>query len=175
MLVRRVIKYLNVTIGLILLAVLGLVWWFGWRTRPQTSGTISCPVARPVTVTRDAIGVPHIEAATGDDLWFSQGYVTAQDRLWQMDALRRSAAGELAEIIGGAALELDREARLTGLRRIAEEQVRTLRPEDRSIFAAYARGVNYFIETNRNKLPPEFTILGYDPRPWRIAEPGRLS
>src|SRR5581483_11521213 len=98
------------------------------------------------------------------------GYATAQDRLWQMDALRRLAAGELSEVLGASTLELDREARRLRMRRIAEEHARMLPAADRAVFAAYARGVNYFIETHRNALPLEFTLLQYDPRPWSIVD-----
>jgi penicillin G amidase len=121
-------------------------------------------------VARDSLGVPHITAGQWEDAIFLQGYATAQDRLWQMDVLRRLAAGELSELLGPAALELDREARGLRIRRIAEEHARSLPPADRAIFAAYARGVNYFIETHRNALPLEFTLLRYDPRPWSIVD-----
>ena len=87
-----------------------------------------------------------------------------------MDVLRRLAAGELSEVLGPSTLELDREARRLRMRRIAEEHARTLPPADRAVFAAYARGVNYFIETHRNALPLEFTLLRYDPRPWSIVD-----
>src|SRR4029077_19879340 len=136
----------------------------------QTSGEIAAPISAKATVVRDAIGVPHINAATIEDAMFLQGYVTAQDRLWQMDALRRLAAGELSEIIGRSTIEVDRDARRLRMRRMAEEHARTLPPNDRAIIAAYARGVNYFIETHRSNLPLEFTILRYDPRPWTIVD-----
>src|SRR5208337_4679430 len=74
------------------------------------------------------------------------------------------------EIIGPATLELDRDARRLRMRRIAEEQYKTLPAADRAVLAAYARGVNYFIETHRGRLPLEFTLLRYDPRPWTIAD-----
>ncbi len=115
---------------------------------------------------RDSLGVPHIAAANWEDALFLQGFVTAQDRLWQMDALRRLAGGDLSEIIGPSTLELDRESRRLRMRRMAEEQTRTLPAADRAVLAAYARGVNYFIETHRGNLPLEFTLLGYQPRPW---------
>ena len=148
--------------------VLGLVaaYWIAYRPLPQTSGQIAAPISARATVERDALGVPHIAAANWEDAIFLQGYVTAQDRLWQMDALRRLAAGELSEVLGPSTLELDREARRLRMRRIAEEHDRTLPPADRAVLAAYARGVNYFIETHRGRLPLEFTLLRYDPRPW---------
>ena len=90
--------------------------------------------------------------------------------MWQMDALRRLAAGELAEVVGPSALNQDRESRRLRLSRIAEAQAKTLTPETKAIFAAYARGVNYYLETHRGRLPLEFTLLNYSPRPWRIED-----
>ena len=166
----RLLKYINWTIALLLVAALSAVWWYVWRPLSPTSGSITAPVAARISIGRDALGIPHIQANNLDDAVFAQGYATAQDRLWQMDALRRLAGGELAEIVGPDVLESDREARGFRLRRIAEEQTRRLDPRDRAVLAAYTRGVNYYIETHQNRLPVEFTILGYDPRPWTIAD-----
>src|SRR5262249_30658341 len=131
-----------------------------------TSGTVQAFVDGAITVARDGLGTPHIAAGSLEDALFAQGYATAQDRLWQMDSLRRLAAGELAEVVGATALESDREARNLRLRHLAEDAQRTMPASDRAAMAAYARGVNAFIETQRNKLPLEFTLLGYQPRPW---------
>ena len=155
---------------MLIVAALAAVYWVAYRPLPQTSGELSAPISQKGTVVRDALGVPHIAAASIDDAIFLQGYVTAQDRLWQMDALRRLAAGELSEVIGPATLETDRESRRLRMRRTAEAHVRTLPPADRAIFAAYARGVNHFIRTHLDRLPLEFTVLGYDPRPWTIVD-----
>lgn len=150
-----------------LVALLGAVYWFAWRPLPETSGEIAAPVSARATIARDALGVPHIESATWEDAVFLQGYATAQDRMWQMDALRRLAAGELAEVVGKAALESDQEARRLRLAQIADDAERTIPDADRAVLAAYARGVNYYLETHRGRLPLEFTLLNYDPRPWR--------
>ena len=166
----KLLKYINLSIALLLILVLAAGYRIAYLPLAQTSGTISAPISARATVSRDSLGVPHIQAANWADAVFLQGYVTAQDRLWQMDALRRLAAGELSEVIGRATLELDREARRLRMRRVAEEQCRTLPESDRAVFAAYAQGVNYFIETHRNRLPLEFTLLRYDPRPWTIVD-----
>ncbi|MGD0437915.1 MAG: penicillin acylase family protein, partial [Bryobacteraceae bacterium] len=158
------------SIAVLLLAGIAAAYWLAYRPLARTSGRISAPVSATATVVRDAIGVPYIRAANWEDAIFLQGYVTAQDRLWQMDALRRLAAGELSEIIGPATLEVDRDARRLRMRRMAEEHYRTLPPADRAVLAAYARGVNYFIETHRGRLPLEFSILRYDPRPWTVVD-----
>ena len=166
----RILKFINLSIAVLLVLVLIAGYWVAYRPLAQTSGEIKAPISAKATVVRDSIGIPHISAANWQDAIFLQGYVTAQDRLWQMDALRRLAAGELSEVIGRSTLELDREARRLRMRRAAEDAERTLPSSDRAVFAAYARGVNYFIETHRNKLPLEFTLLRYDPRPWRITD-----
>src|SRR5262249_13774432 len=106
------------------------------------------------------------KASNFDDLLFVQGYVTAQDRLWQMDALRRYASGTLAEIMGKGFLESDIEMRKERMRRTAEEAYVTMPATDKAAFASYTRGVNYFISTHLDKLPVEFTLIGYQPRPW---------
>jgi penicillin amidase len=167
---RRILRYLNFAIGAALLVLLVAAYWYAWRPLPETSGVVEAPVAGRAVVSRDSLGVPHIMAASLSDALFVQGYVTAQDRLFQMDAMRRMAAGELAEVTGPAGLAGDREARQMRLRRIAEAYNTGLPPQDRAALAAYARGVNQFILTHRGRLPLEFTLLGYEPRPWSIVD-----
>ena len=167
---NRLLKYINIAIAiLIVLAAFG-VWWIAWRPLPQMSGTIRSGVAQKVTVAFDRLGEPHIAAQNQDDLLFAQGYLTAQERMWQMDALRRLAAGDLAEIVGAAALESDQEMRRLRMRRIAEENYVTLPAGDRAALAAYARGVNAYIDSHLRRLPLEFTALGYNPRPWSVVD-----
>jgi penicillin amidase len=160
----------NLSIAVLLFAVLVAGYWYGWRPLPQTSGQVSAPIAAEARIVRDALGVPHIQAASVEDAIFLEGLAMAQDRLWQMDALRRRAAGELAEVVGAQALASDEEARRMGLQRIADAQQRSARPEERAVLAAFARGVNFFIETHRGRLPLEFALLNYDPRPWTVAD-----
>lgn len=160
------LRAVNLSIAVLLIALLGAVYWYAWRPLPELSGTISAPVSAPAIIVRDAIGVPHIQAATWEDAIFLQGFVTAQDRMWQMDALRRLAGGELAEVIGKNALESDREARRLRLSEIAAAAAKALPPADRAVLDAYARGVNYYLDTHRGRLPVEFSLLNYSPRPW---------
>ena len=167
---RRFLRYLNFAIAALLLALLVGAWWYAWRPLPNVSATIQAPILARAVVARDSLGVPHILATAPQDALFLQGYVTAQDRLFQMDAARRMAAGELAEVLGPSALESDRGSRRLRLGKIAEASANALPPQDRAALAAYARGVNYFIETHRGRLPLEFSLLGYDPRPWSIAD-----
>ena len=168
--VSRIVKLVNIAIALLLVVGLALGYWYVWRPLPQQSGTVFAPLSGPATVVFDTHGEPHIRAASLEDALFLQGYCTAQDRLWQMDGLRRFAGGTLAEILGPAFLESDREARKLRMRRMAEEAYVTLSPDDRAATAAYARGVNYFIATHRGDLPVEFTLLGYEPRPWSVVD-----
>ena len=159
-------KILNLSIAVLALLVVLAVYWFAYRPLPQTSGTMGAPITGPARIVHDARGVPHIEAGSWQDAVFLQGYVTAQDRLWQMDALRRLAAGNLSEIIGRATLEADREARRLRLWRLAIANYKTLPEGDREVLEAYARGVNYYIRQRQDRLPMEFRLLGYRPRPW---------
>src|SRR4029453_16598623 len=125
-LVSRIVKAANISIAVLLAAGLGLIYWYVWRPLPERSGAIDAPLAAEATVNFDTHGEPHIRAASLEDAFFVQGYVTAQDRLWQMDALRRFAGGTLAEIMGPQFLESDREARKQRMRRLAEEGYATL-------------------------------------------------
>jgi penicillin G amidase len=134
---------------------------------PQLDGRLPINgIAGPVTVTRDSHGVPTIEAANLDDVFVAQGYVTAQDRMFQMDIMRRFAGGELSEILGPETLNLDREQKILGLRAAARKSISAASPRDREFFDAYARGVNAYITAHGKRLPIEFRILGYQPKPW---------
>ncbi len=168
--IERVVKFLNLSIAGLLVIFAVATYWYAWRPLPETSGVIKAPISQSASVARDQRGVPHIVAKSAEDALFLQGYVTAQDRMWQMDGLRRLAGGELAEIIGTDAVERDSEAKRLRLRRIAEAHVKTLPPADRAALAAYARGVNHYIETHRGRYGLEFALLRYDPRPWTVAD-----
>ncbi len=163
----RVILWLLLAIVLLLGGLVGYAYHAAHSSLPQLDGELQVAgLVSPVTVTRDQHGVPTIEAATLEDLFFAQGFVTAQDRLWQMDLMRRFASGELSEILGEETLKLDREQKVLGLRAAARKNLEISTARDRGFFEAYARGVNAFISANRDRLPIEFRILGYAPRPW---------
>jgi len=174
----RAIKIaLRVVFALMLLSIIG---FYGTRiylrhamrvSLPQIDGSIhAAGLAAPVTVLRDAHGVPHIRAASLDDLAFAQGYVTAQDRLWQMDMLRRHAAGEFAEILGPGMVPHDEGQRLLQMRNTADTVVTQLaqtQPDELRYLDDYSRGVNALIAASTNTLPAEFRLLHYTPRPWQ--------
>lgn len=139
------------------------------RSLPVIKGEVSLRgLQDSVTVTRDQKGVPHIEAKNLHDLYVSQGYVTAQDRLFQMDLNRRQASGELSEVMGEKAIEQDRFFLTLGLRRAAEASYNLYSNEAKQLLKWYAEGVNLYIDEVRkaNKWPLEFTLLGYAAKPW---------
>ncbi|MFN0051100.1 MAG: penicillin acylase family protein [Planctomycetales bacterium] len=143
-----------------------------WRAEcaarvPAATGTVRTGVNSSVRIERDAWGLPHVFASNDDDLFFGFGFATAQDRLFQLDYLRRRALGRLAEVLGPEALEIDLTARTVGLHRIAEAEWDALPEETRRLTAAYSQGVNAAIDGCRGKLPIEFDLLGYAPEPWR--------
>ncbi len=170
----RVVRIVLAVFPVLLLLVAGLFLgarlWLRHGLRdslPQLDGSLTLPgLSAPVTVRRDAHGVPHLQAASLDDLVLAQGYVTAQDRLWQMDALRRNAAGELAEVLGSALLAHDRAQRLLQMRASAERAAAALPPAQRHWLEVYAQGVNASIAAQRPHLPLEFRLLRYQPAPW---------
>lgn len=168
----RIVRIFNVSIAVLLVLAAVAIYWYAVRPLPKESGEITAPIAGAATIKRDARGIPHIEAGSWQDAVFLQGYVTAQDRLWQMDGLRRFGAGELAEVFGPAAVASDERSRRMRMRAMAEADVQRLPPQDRAVMVAYARGINYFIDTHRGDYSLEFSLPGhrYDPRPWTLAD-----
>ena len=163
----RVLFWLLVLVVVFVAGLAGYAFYVVTSALPQLDGRLVLNgLQAPVKVTRDAHGVPTIEAASLDDLFFAQGFITAQDRLWQMDVMRRYAGGELSEILGRDTLKIDREHRILGLRATAKKNLEIASPRDRAFFDAYARGVNAYIASQRKHLPIEFRILGYTPKPW---------
>ena len=147
------------------------IWWYVYRPLPQLDGSLVLPgLHAEVTVERDNWGVPHIRAASAEDLAEAQGYVLAQDRLWQMDLLRRAARGQLSEVLGPATLEIDKDFRKLNFSRAADVAMGMMGPEVRTILDAYARGVNAFMEQHSKHLPIEFTLLDYKPQPWQPTD-----
>lgn len=125
---------------------------------------------RPAQVVRDRNGVPHIFAETEHDLFFLQGYVTAQDRLFQMDLLRRVGHGRLSEMFGPATIDSDRFLRTIGMGRVAEREVELLSAPARAALEAYAAGVNKYAADRADAPPVEFLLLGHRWEPWRPAD-----
>ena len=167
----RIFLWLLAILVLAAAGAVGYTYHIARAALPQLDGNLTVKgLSAPVKVTRDGHGVPAIEASTLEDLFFAQGYVTAQDRLWQMDVMRRFGSGELSEILGEDTLKIDREQRILGLRAAAKKSLGMASPRDRSYFDAYARGVNAFIEAHESALPIEFRILKYRPKPWQAED-----
>src|SRR5690349_7817412 len=166
-----ILRWIAAGLALIVLAVVavaGYVYSIARHELPQVDGTIVLNgLSGPVTVIRDKLGVPHIRAASFDDLFYAQGFVTAQDRLWQMDASRRYAAGDLAELFGPALLKHDRQQRYLQFREACARAAASLDPLQRQYLEVYAKGVNAFIERTHDRLPLEFRLLRYSPPPWK--------
>ncbi|WP_291429008.1 penicillin acylase family protein [Deinococcus sp.] len=155
--------------ALLLLAGGGAFAWLKSTSGAQRSGAVTVAgVSGPVTVTRDAWGVPHIRAATDTDAVYALGFVHWQDRAWQMDFQRRVAQGRLSEVLGGAALEQDRFLRTWGFGRAAEAALPALSAQSRALIGAYTAGVNAAQAQGKTAL--EFRILGYTPQPWQDVD-----
>ena len=142
-----------------------------WYVRTAESASPSATIVGlqgKVEIWRDSLGVPHVWAATDADAMRAMGYVHAQDRLWQMDLLRRVADGRLAEVLGPEALEADRFLRTLGMGRAARAEERLLEAEPRALLQAYADGVNAWMRHHPGALPPEFLVLRFEPEPWTV-------
>lgn len=145
--------------------------WLTWRSLPTTDGTLTLfgPEA-PIEIRRDSHGIPYINAQSEGDASFALGYVHAQDRLFQMDFMRRLGSGRLAEVLGAQGLGSDRFMRTLGLYRHAEANLAVLTPETKMALQRYADGVNAWLKSNSRPLPPEFQVLMYTPDPWTPAD-----
>jgi penicillin amidase len=158
----------QILLGLIILAVAvaailgGGYFYLTRRPFPQIDGTLQVAgLTSPVTVIRDKSGIPHIYAGNAHDLFLAQGYVQAQDRLWQMEIYRLGFAGRSSELSPTVNnLKQDKFVRTIGFRRSAEADLAAIDPQGRATLQAYADGVNAFITTHPNNLPIEFAIVG---------------
>lgn len=155
---------------LVIAAIAGsTAYWMLRKSMPVANGSITLPsLSSEVMAYRDKQGVPHIKAQSLKDLYMAQGYVTAQDRMFQMDLSRRQASGELSEVIGEKTLEKDRFFRTLGLRRAAKASYELYSPEAKRVLQWYADGVNAYLKDAKrdNTLPAEFLLVGYQPKKW---------
>jgi penicillin amidase len=143
----------------------------------RTDGELTVPgLKEPVQVLRDRWGVPHIYARSADDLFLAQGFVAAQDRLFQLELWRRVANGETAELLGWKALAADRFARLVRYRGDMNAEWLSYSPDTKAILTAFTRGINAWINRLGERLPIEFRLLGIRPQKWRPEDClGRMS
>lgn len=173
---KTMIRFL-VTIFVISFFLLSFISFQTPRVHAQQNAIQLKGLKDSVTIRRDERGIPYIEAKNADDLYFAQGYVTASDRLWQMDFYRRITRGELSEIFGrvsffgSSTVEQDKLRRKYGWARKGEAILASVSPQLRAALEAYSNGVNAYIASlDEKSLPPEFQILQYKPRPWTPAD-----
>ncbi|WP_255472958.1 penicillin acylase family protein [Planomicrobium sp. CPCC 101079] len=162
---------LGVVGALVVLAIIALIFVnvFINKSKPRIEGETAVSILDDrVSVIRDEIGVPHIKAGTDADLYRAQGYVQAQDRMFQMDLSRRQASGRLAEVVGDAAVDTDKFFRAFGLRNAAEKSWDGYNEEAKQVLEWYAEGVNAYIKEAKAEgtLSFEFALLGYEPEDW---------
>ena len=158
-------------LGMIVLLLVAGVGMLLEQTLPRQNGTIRVAGAKaPIEIGRDAMGVVTVRAGSEADAAFAMGFAHAQDRLFQMDLMRRLGAGRLSEVLGAATLRTDEFMRKLGLYRVAEANYRNLPADVQALFQAYADGVNAFLARRDSLLPAEFMALSYRPEAWRPAD-----
>lgn len=168
--IKGLLKWIFVASFILLLAAVaggGYLFITARASLPALDGEVEMEgLASPVAVASDQYGIPVVSAESRLDAVAALGYLTARDRLFQMDLLRRGSAGTLAEVLGAAALEVDIRQRHIGLSRLADRILPALPEDQKAMLRAYARGVNRFI-ARMEALPIEFFLLGHRPVPWR--------
>ena len=169
---RRWIKGIALALLLLILLPLAAMHLTLRASLPNLDADIDTrDVLAPVSIQRDALGIPTITAANRSDLSYATGFVHAQDRFFQMDLARRHAAGELSELFGAVALDEDKRARVFRFRSLSRKVLQEATPEQRALISAYARGVNAGLASLGSR-PWEYWILGARPVPWREEDTG---
>lgn len=162
--IRRSLVTFFVLVVFVKIVFLFLIFW----KAPRLSGELRVPgLTNPVSVVRDSYGVPHIRSEDSSSAYFALGYVSASDRLFQMEILRRAARGELSEVLGAELVPTDTFLRQVLLKRTAEKMLQESvkgNPQILKELDSFLEGINYFLKTE--SLPIEFTILGYQPKPF---------
>ncbi|MDA1217761.1 MAG: penicillin acylase family protein, partial [Chloroflexi bacterium] len=165
----RKIRITLIVAGVLVALVLS-AWLVLSLSLPKTRGTTTIAgLDGQVEIVRDAAGVPHIFASTDHDAFFAQGYVHAQDRMFQMEFQRRTGAGRLSEMLGKATLDTDKFLRTVGFYRAARSAFDALNPQSKAALEAYTAGINAWLAENQ-MLPLEFVILGVQPEPWTVYD-----
>lgn len=169
----RILRLLrNAAIAVLVLLIVGsLGSYLALRASlPQIDGDVVAEqLTAPASIERDAEGTPVIRARSRNDLAFATGFAHAQDRYFQMDLMRRVAAGEMAELLGAALLDTDRKLRVHGFRRVASEVLAVATASDRALLDAYTAGVNFAL-SEANAKPWEYSLLRAKPVPWRAED-----
>jgi penicillin amidase len=160
-----------IVVALIIVAAGGILFWLPHLNQYQQNGTIVLPsLSKPVTVTRDEKGMAYIRAETLDDAIMAQGFVTAQDRLFQMQLTRLVAEGRISELAGDVGKPMDVRMRTIGIHRNAKKHAKILDDNSRRFVQKYLDGVNAFIRTRPKEHPIEFKLAGIKPEIWEISD-----
>lgn len=168
-LLRWTLRFVQAVAVAALVGAAALLWWLD-ASLPELDGAYSVAgIGEPVRIVRDRHGVPHIYAQSYEDAMYALGFVHAQDRLYQMESQRRIGAGRLSEVAGSGTVGIDRMMRVFGLYRRAEADFAHLERDTQRALKAYAAGVNAYLAERREKLPPEFLLVGA-PEPWTPAD-----
>ncbi|MDP2337438.1 MAG: penicillin acylase family protein, partial [Bacteroidota bacterium] len=164
---KKLLKIIGVILGVVVIGGLIFIHHFKTKALPDYNKDIKLSgLTADVTVFRDSFAIPHIYAESEHDLYMAVGYAMAQDRLWQMDLLRRVTQGRLSEILGKELVDADMLFRSLRFTEKSRKVFGASDPATRSCVESFAEGVNQFILQAGDKLPPEFGILGYKPEPW---------
>ena len=167
---KKIIGRLLMALVTVVIVALGLTYLFVARSLPQLEGTVAVDgISADVTIDRDANGIPTITGTNRVDVAYATGFAHGQDRFFQMDLSRRNAAGELAELFGSIAVNLDKRNRFHRFRTRATAAVQKMSAGDKAILIAYAAGANAGLENLESK-PFEYFLLGTDPTPWNIQD-----
>lgn len=170
----RILKWLGVgaatLVATLVVTALLVALWLVRSVPPATGDRVVAGLCAPVEIVHDSHGIPHILSGDRRDAYFALGRLHAEARLFQMDLFRRFGRGRLAEVLGSPAVSFDLYARTIGAARAAESDLATASPELRAVLEAYAAGVNSWINGRDRPLPPEFTLLMYEPEPWAPAD-----
>ncbi|MBM4169390.1 MAG: penicillin acylase family protein [Ignavibacteria bacterium] len=167
---------LSATLLIVAVVLVALAYRLTTKSFPQTTGIIELPSIRSeVKIYRDSYGVPHIFAESDYDAYFAVGYVHAQDRLWQMELIRRAGMGRLAEVLGAEALPIDRMFRTLRLSESAQKVSALLEGVVLNSMQAYADGISRFIADHKGRYPLELDMLDIQPEPWRIEHSTLVS
>ncbi|MFZ1730919.1 MAG: penicillin acylase family protein [Bacteroidota bacterium] len=164
------IVFIGIGGALMIIMIIGALGLYHIMTKslPTIEGEESIAgVSAEVQIIRDPAGIPHIIAESEYDAYVAAGYVHAQDRLWQMDIMRRYGMGRLSEVLGAETVPIDRLMRTIGLTQLADSLLRTVSGQTRKILQAYTKGVNAYIREMAGRYPIEFDLLQYSPEEWK--------
>ncbi len=167
----KVLKWILGVVVVLVLVVIVFAYSFLKSTLPDYEGELVAPELKDkVEIIRDSYGMPHIYAQNDEDLYFAFGFCTAQDRLFQMEMIRRASKGRLSEVLGEKLVHFDTLFRTITATKSMEDSYAELSPELKVAIESFVKGINYYQENRKGRLPFEFTLLGYEPEPWKPVD-----